>query len=51
MEKDITSFRLDSMENKIDKLIEKLESMETKLEEKFAGKWTEKVLIFVGGTI
>jgi len=37
----------DSMDKKIDKLIERFDALELKMESKFAWKWTEKILIFV----
>jgi len=37
----------DAMDKKIDKLIERFDSFEQRLEVKFAGKWTERVLIFL----
>ena len=37
----------DSMEEKMDKLIARFDSLEEKLEMRYAGKWTEKILIFV----
>lgn len=37
----------ESMDKKIDKLIERFDSFEEKLELKFAWKWTERILIFI----
>ena len=40
-----------SMDKKIDKLIERFDSFESKLDWKFAWKWTEKILIFIWSAI
>lgn len=36
-----------SMENKMDKLLQRFDAFESKMETKFASKWTEKVLITI----
>lgn len=41
----------DAMDKKIDKLIERFDSFETRLESKFAWKWTEKILIFIWSAV
>lgn len=41
----------ESMDKKIDKLIERFDSFESKLDWKFAWKWTEKILIFIWSAV
>ena len=41
----------ESMDKKIDKLIERFDSFEQRLESKFAWKWTEKILIFIWSAV
>ena len=41
----------ESLDKKIDKLIERFDSFEQRLESKFAWKWTEKILIFIWSAV
>lgn len=49
MQKDISMLtdKIDKVEVKLDRMSEKLENMLTKMEDKYAWKWTEKVLVYV----
>lgn len=62
MTPEITTYRLDSMDKKIDdmykeskdfhvEILHRFDELEKKFESKYAWKWTEKILIFIWWTI